>query len=165
MVFTPSPPFSRVTRDLGSDIQTLGTPFQPLSLVTGSHLNANIPTHLHMGTSARWLCVFSIRFETWVNQLPSELLLPWGWARSPPSEALPSTFGLFQHQENLYSIFSLKYTPRKSTLNIHWKDGCETWSSSPLTTWCGERTHWKNPDAGKHWRQKVKQVAEDEMVS
>ena len=37
---------------------------------------------------------------------------------------------------------------RKSTLNIHWKDWCL--SSSNLTTWCKEPTHWqRNPAAGK----------------
>ena len=30
---------------------------------------------------------------------------------------------------------------RKSTLNIHWKDWCQ--SSSTLATWCKELTHWK----------------------
>ena len=29
----------------------------------------------------------------------------------------------------------------KSTLNIYWEDWC--WSSSTLTTWCEELTHWK----------------------
>ena len=51
---------------------------------------------------------------------------------------------------------------RKSTLNIHWKDWC--WSSNTLTTWCKERTHWKDPDAGKDWRQEEKGITEDEMV-
>ena len=32
---------------------------------------------------------------------------------------------------------------RKSILNIHWKDWCWSWSSSTLTTWCEELTHWK----------------------
>ena len=32
---------------------------------------------------------------------------------------------------------------RKSTLNIHWKDGC--WSFNTLATWCEEPTHWKRP--------------------
>ena len=26
---------------------------------------------------------------------------------------------------------------------IHWKDWCWSWSSSTLTTWCEELTHWK----------------------
>ena len=34
---------------------------------------------------------------------------------------------------------------RKSTLNIHWKDWWWSWSSSTLTTWCEELTHWKRP--------------------
>ena len=34
---------------------------------------------------------------------------------------------------------------RKSVLNIHWKDGCWSWSSNTLATWCEELTHWKRP--------------------
>ena len=34
---------------------------------------------------------------------------------------------------------------RKSTLNIHWKDWCWSWSSNILATWCEELTHWKGP--------------------
>ena len=33
----------------------------------------------------------------------------------------------------------------KSTLNIHWKDLCWSWSSNSLATWCKEPTHWKKP--------------------
>ena len=36
---------------------------------------------------------------------------------------------------------------RKSILNIHWKDWCWSWNSNPLTTWCEELTHLKDPDA------------------
>ena len=32
---------------------------------------------------------------------------------------------------------------RKSTLNIHWKDWCWTWSSNILVTWCIKPAHWK----------------------
>ena len=51
---------------------------------------------------------------------------------------------------------------RKSTLNIHWKDWCWSWSSSSntLTTWCKELIHWK-----RHWcRQEEKRTREDEMA-
>ena len=34
---------------------------------------------------------------------------------------------------------------RKSTLNIHWKDWCWSWSSNTLATWCEEMTYWKRP--------------------
>ena len=34
---------------------------------------------------------------------------------------------------------------RKTTLNIHWKDWCWSWSSNTLTTWCEELPHWKRP--------------------
>ena len=53
---------------------------------------------------------------------------------------------------------------RKSTLNILWKDWCWSWNSNTLAARCKELTHWKNPDAGKDWRQKAKGVAEDAMV-
>ena len=38
---------------------------------------------------------------------------------------------------------------RKSTLNIHWKDWCWSWSSSTLATWYEEPTHWTNLILGK----------------
>ena len=39
-----------------------------------------------------------------------------------------------------------------------------SWNSNTLATWCKELTHWKNPDAGKDWRQEEKGTTEDEMV-
>ena len=32
-----------------------------------------------------------------------------------------------------------------TTLNIHWKDWCWSWSSNTLATWYEEPTHWKRP--------------------
>ena len=32
---------------------------------------------------------------------------------------------------------------RKSTLNIHWKDRCQSWNSNTLAMWCEELTHLK----------------------
>ena len=32
---------------------------------------------------------------------------------------------------------------KKSTLNIHWKNWCWSWSSNTLASWCKEPTHWK----------------------
>ena len=34
---------------------------------------------------------------------------------------------------------------KKSILNIHWKDWCQSWSSNALVTWCEELTHLKRP--------------------
>ena len=31
---------------------------------------------------------------------------------------------------------------KKSTLNVHWKDWCWSWSSNTLATWYKEPTHW-----------------------
>ena len=53
---------------------------------------------------------------------------------------------------------------RKPVLNIHWKGWCRSWNSNTLATWCEELTQWKDPDAGKDWRQEEKGTTEDEMV-
>ena len=53
---------------------------------------------------------------------------------------------------------------QKSVLNTLWKNWCWSWSSSTLATCCEELTHWKDPDAGKDWRQEEKGMTEDEMV-
>ena len=34
---------------------------------------------------------------------------------------------------------------KKSSLNIHWKDWCWSWSSNNLATWCKQLTQWKRP--------------------
>ena len=52
----------------------------------------------------------------------------------------------------------------QSTLNIYWKDWCWSRSSNTLATWFKELTYWKDPDAGKDWRQEEKGTTEDEMV-
>ena len=36
--------------------------------------------------------------------------------------------------------------------------------TNTLATWCEELTHWKDPDAGRDWRQEEKGTTEDEMV-
>ena len=33
-----------------------------------------------------------------------------------------------------------------------------------MATWCEELIHWKDPDAGKDWRQEEKGMTEDEMA-
>jgi len=35
--------------------------------------------------------------------------------------------------------------PKRSVLNIHWKDWCWTWNCNTLSTWCEEMTLWKRP--------------------
>ena len=53
---------------------------------------------------------------------------------------------------------------RKSTLNIHWK--IDTGAETPIrwTPDTKSRLTGKDPDAGKDWRQKEKEAAEDEAV-
>ena len=43
-------------------------------------------------------------------------------------------------------------------------DWCWSWSSNSLATWCEDISHWKDPNAGKDWRQEDKGMTEDEMV-
>ena len=42
--------------------------------------------------------------------------------------------------------------------------GNQSWTSNTLATWCEELTHWKDPDAGKDWRQEEKGMTEDEII-
>ena len=42
-------------------------------------------------------------------------------------------------------LLSVPWTARKSTLNIHWKDWCLSWSSNTLAAWWEEPTFWKRP--------------------
>ena len=44
-------------------------------------------------------------------------------------------------QQGVQTSQSLK----KSTLNIHWKNWCWSWSYNTLITWWEELTHWKRP--------------------
>ena len=53
---------------------------------------------------------------------------------------------------------------RESTLNIHWKDWCWNWSSSTLTSWCKELTHWKRPWFLERLRAGGAEDNRDEMV-
>ena len=53
-------------------------------------------------------------------------------------------------EKTLWESFGLQgdqtsQSKRKSTLNVHWKDWCWSWSSDTLATWCKEVTHWKRP--------------------
>ena len=52
----------------------------------------------------------------------------------------------------------------KSTLSIHWKDWCWSWSSNTLATWCEELIHWKRPWWWERLKGKREGAAEDEMV-
>ena len=50
---------------------------------------------------------------------------------------------------------------KEISLNIHWKDWCQSWSSNTLAK---SQHIGKDPDAGKDWRQEEKGMTEDEMV-
>ena len=60
-------------------------------------------------------------------------------------------------------IKTVKFSWRKSTLNIHWKDWSWSWSSNTLATWCEELIYWKRPWCWERLRAR-EGVTEDEMV-
>ena len=53
---------------------------------------------------------------------------------------------------------------RKSTLTVHWKDWCWSWSSNSLANDVKSWLIGKDPDAGKDWRQEERGTTEDEMA-
>ena len=59
---------------------------------------------------------------------------------------------------------SPKGNPRKSTLNIHWKDWCWSWSSNTWATWCEDLTYWKRTRCWEKLREGGEVGTEDEMV-
>ena len=46
---------------------------------------------------------------------------------------------------------------RSTTMNIHWKDWCWSWSSSILVIWCEQVTHWKSPWGWERLRAEVEE--------
>ena len=71
----------------------------------------------------------------------------WSSRRLSTEELMLSNFGAREdswescgQQEDQTSQFY-----RKSTLNIHWKDWCWSWSSSTFPNWCEKPTHRKRP--------------------
>ena len=52
----------------------------------------------------------------------------------------------------------------RSTLNIHWKDRCWSWSFRTLATDGESQLIGKDPDARKDWRQEEKGLTENKMV-
>ena len=55
---------------------------------------------------------------------------------------------------------------KEININIHWKDWRWSWSSNTLATWWWPKNRliWKDPAAGKDWRQEEKGTTEYEMV-
>ena len=53
---------------------------------------------------------------------------------------------------------------RKSTLNIHWKDWCWSWSFNSLATWCEELTHWRKPWCWERLRARGEGATEDRRL-
>ena len=52
----------------------------------------------------------------------------------------------------------------QSWIIVNWKDWCWSWNSNPLATYVKNWLIWKDPDAGKDWRQEEKGMTDDEMV-
>ena len=78
--------------------------------------------------------VVMYRCESWTIE-KAEPLKNWHFQVVVLEKTLESPLGCKKKSNQL--ILS------KSTLNIHWKDWCWSWSSNTLATWCKEPTHWK----------------------
>ena len=48
-------------------------------------------------------------------------------------------------EDSWESLGSSQSILRRSVLGVHWKDGCWSWNSNTLATWCEELTHLKRP--------------------
>ena len=75
----------------------------------------------------------------------------WIWELDYKESWVPKNwcFWTVVFEKTLESPFNSKkikpVNPRKSVLNIHWKDRCWSWNFSTLATWCKKLTHWKIP--------------------
>ena len=92
-----------------------------------------------------------------VWKLVSETSLKWGFSSSHvwlqeleyKESWLPKNwcFQTVMLEETLESPLDCKeiqpVNPKGNVLNIHWKDGCWSWSSNTLATWLEEPTRWK----------------------
>ena len=96
--------------------------------------------------------------NSWVLKSNTFELCCWRRLSRVPWTARRSNQSILKEVKPEYSLAGLM------SLNIHWQDWCWSWSSNTSATWCEEVTHWKDPDAGKDWRQKEKGPTEDEMV-
>ena len=71
----------------------------------------------------------------------------WTKKRLSTKESMPSNCGA---REDSWESLGLQgdqinQSWRKSTLNVHWKDWCWSWSSNILATWWEQQTHWRRP--------------------
>ena len=53
---------------------------------------------------------------------------------------------------------------KRSTLNIHWKDWCWSWTFNTMATWCKERTHGQRPWCWGRLRAEGEGLTENEMT-
>ena len=73
---------------------------------------------------------------------------------------------IWKHKTIIIAIFITHFNfpidlpwwpPRKSVLNIHWKDWCWSWNSHSLARHVKKNwLIWKDPDTGKDWIQEEK---------
>ena len=83
-------------------------------------------------SSEKKQCSLSIRELHDKKRLSTEEVMPLNWgAREDSWESLGQQGD------------PTSQSKRKSTLNIHWKGWCWSWTSNTLATWCKEQTHWK----------------------
>ena len=97
-----------------------------------------LPRKLSFPMSGSWLLLFYEPKWPLLWELPSCR----GAGRFPLSPGLPQPCLHSWYCTSILLAFLcyISISLRKSTLNIHWKDGCWSWSSDTLATWCEQPT-------------------------
>ena len=78
------------------------------------------------------------------------------WRRLSTEELMLSKYGAGEDSCKSLGLEGdqASQSQRKSTLNIHWIDGCWSWISNTLVTWWEKLTHWKRPWCWKRLKAK-----------
>ena len=107
-------------------------PPSPLHMVT-SHSASFLQEHTWLHIGPIWIIPNMLKNLSWICQSVTELML------SNCDAGEDSWESLRQHRDQTNPSY------RKSSLNIHCKDWCWSWSSNTLVTSCEELSHWKRP--------------------
>ena len=112
-----------------------------------------LPTKVHLVKATMVFPVVRYRCESWTVKKAERRRIDafelWCWRR-----LLRVPWTAKRSNQSILKEISPEFSLEGLMLN---------WNSNTLATWCKELTIWKDPDAGKGWRQEEKGMTEDEM--
>ena len=129
---------------------------------------------LHVGWNTAWGQPFTgLEENIYRNLAPLNSLLEfflvmmaliwWWWKGRLFRETSPGSRAIHRDsKEN--NPCQTSWSWKKSTLNIHWKDWCWSWSSNTLATCCEELTLWKRSWCWERLRAGREGMTENEIV-